>query len=285
VRKALHEKQERLDPSVAPREEEELYDRALLAAAYGDFDAAIELAIEGSKRVAPERPLGAHGRFALLRVDIEREAGREKKAASVASDFLQRRDAWRQPEGPMTAPDPTVYLTRMAARANFLSEAEVRPTRDAWYRAQTLGTPLDKARAWWLAYAMGVESEGEAREALAVRPANAPWSNHRPWMDESTGRALWVGGHRAEALPYLERTFKSCNQLEIVMSAMRTNLLYGQALEAAGDHERACEVYGTITRRWGEAKPRSVTAEEARRHAQWLGCGVPLRPGENLEQG
>jgi eukaryotic-like serine/threonine-protein kinase len=65
---------------------------------------------------------------------------------------------------------------------------------------------------------------------------------------------------------------------------MRTNLLYGRALEDKGERERACKVYGTITQRWGEAKPRSVTAEEAYRHAAGLGCGGLLRPSRNLEE-
>lgn len=53
---------------------------------------------------------------------------------------------------------------------------------------------------------------------------------------------------------------------------MRTSLLHGQALEERGEKGRACEVYGAVLARWGAAKPRSVTAEEARRRARALGC-------------
>jgi serine/threonine-protein kinase len=53
---------------------------------------------------------------------------------------------------------------------------------------------------------------------------------------------------------------------------MRTNLLYGQALEAQRDRAGACEAYRSILARWGKASPRSVTAEAAAKRVQALGC-------------
>jgi len=55
----------------------------------------------------------------------------------------------------------------------------------------------------------------------------------------------------------------------------RTSLLYGRALEERGDRAGACEVYRTLAARWGEARPRSITAEEARRRAAALRCDRP----------
>lgn len=41
--------------------------------------------------------------------------------------------------------------------------------------------------------------------------------------------------------------------------------------ERRGEKAPVCEVYGAVIKR-GEARPRSVTAEEARRRARELGC-------------
>lgn len=254
---------------------EELYDRALLAAAYGDFDAARKRTAEGLALVDALPALPAHARFALLAVDIEIEIGHPERAAAIEMDFLNRRDGW-QPGTP--SEDPTLYFTRLAARGGALSEADLGARREAWSRAWTPATALQKALRWQAAYAKGIERADEAAEALAARPADALWSSiSASTLDEDLGRALWLGGKRDEALPHLERAFTRCERLPRIMQATRADLFFGRALEERGDRGRACEVYKTILARWGKAKPRSITAADAKKRAQALGCEAKRR--------
>lgn len=50
------------------------------------------------------------------------------------------------------------------------------------------------------------------------------------------------------------------------------NDLLGQVLERKGDQAGACEAYRYVLGRWGNARPRSVIAEEARARSKALGC-------------
>jgi serine/threonine-protein kinase len=46
----------------------------------------------------------------------------------------------------------------------------------------------------------------------------------------------------------------------------------GAALEAKADRAGACDAYRMVVDRWGQARPRSVTAEHARARAVALAC-------------
>ena len=96
-------------------------------------------------------------------------------------------------------------------------------------------------------------------------------------VDAALGRALWLGGKRDEAMPHLARTFTRCDRFPTIFLMTRTSLLYGRALEERGNRGGACEVYRTLLARWGEARPRSLTAEEARRRAAALQCDAAPR--------
>jgi serine/threonine-protein kinase len=261
----------RLNPASA-RDEEETHDKALLAAAYGDFDAAKAHAEEGLRQANAQPTLRAQARFARLLVDIELEVGRATAAAAVAGDYLKRREAWQLG---LPAEDPAVYFARVAARRE--AEDEVRARRDAWVQAAAPTTPAQRAEVWALAYALGVERADEAAEALAARPADARWSILVGPVDAALGQALWLGGQRDEAMPHLTRAFTRCDRFPAIFQMTRASLLYGRALEALGDRSRACEVYRALVTRWGEARPRSLTAAEAGRRATTLGCGAAGR--------
>ncbi|MFS8066886.1 MAG: hypothetical protein ACMG6S_10995, partial [Byssovorax sp.] len=273
VAEALRQRWVRLDPPAA-REEEELHDSALLAAAYGDFEAARTQAAEGLQRADAHSTLEAHARFALLWTEIELEMGRGAAAAAVASGFLERRDAWHRG---VPTDDPTMYLARVVARTRAPSASEVRATRDAWVRAAMPVTPLQKAEVWGVAYAEGIERADEAAEALAARPEGARWPIFHQPLDASLGRALWLGGQRDAALPHLSRTFTRCDRFPTLFATARSDLLFARALEDQGERGRACAVYQTVLARWHHAKPRSVTADEARRRGLALRCELPPR--------
>ena len=270
VAEVLRQAWPRLDPSAVARADQTA-DRALLAAAYGDFDTASAHAREGLRQIDAQPTLPSHARFSVLLAEIELEAGRVKEAGAVASDFLRRREGWQFGS---VLDDPAVYLTRIAARAGAIAEPDVRARRDAWYGAATrvISVDIDRMRAWELAYGTGIEREDEALEALSAWPADIQRPSSAHGIDASLGRALWLGGKHSEAQPHLERHSLRCSRWENILPSMRADLLHGRALEARGDRDRACQVFARILARWGEARPRSVTAEEARRRGRSLGC-------------
>jgi hypothetical protein len=62
--------------------------------------------------------------------------------------------------------------------------------------------------------------------------------------------------------------------LDATMNWVHTHLYLGELDEQSGDKPSACAHYAKVLDRWGHAKPRSVTADEARAHATKLGCGL-----------
>ena len=48
--------------------------------------------------------------------------------------------------------------------------------------------------------------------------------------------------------------------------------MLGEALESKGDTQGACAAYAEVLEHWGNAKPRSKTADAARAHMKKLGC-------------
>jgi tetratricopeptide (TPR) repeat protein len=198
---------------------------------------------------------------------------------------VARRDAWRIG---MRTEDPTVYMWRILERTGDISVQELEQRRNEWLD-RTMATAatedaasttaVEKAEIWALAYVHGIEQKDEAVEALTNQPAGAHWSqlyhhylvDYYP-LDAALGRAFWLGGKHSEAMKYLERTFERCDRVPSIFVTMRSALLYGRALEEQRNKEKACNVYRDILARWGDARPRSVTAEEAERRSASLGC-------------
>jgi serine/threonine-protein kinase len=57
-----------------------------------------------------------------------------------------------------------------------------------------------------------------------------------------------------------------------IVDAMHDRFLLGQMLEQTSDRDGACAQYASILARWGNAKPRSVTADRARARSKALAC-------------
>ena len=64
----------------------------------------------------------------------------------------------------------------------------------------------------------------------------------------------------------------ACFSPDSIRSHQYAAELLGEALEAKGDKDGACVAYGEVLVHWGNAKPRSVTADKARAHMKTLGC-------------
>jgi len=84
---------------------------------------------------------------------------------------------------------------------------------------------------------------------------------------------LFLAGRGEDARSPLESSIQPCaTVLSDTRHWVRTHLYLGELDEQKGDKVAACGHFAKVLERWGHAKPRSVTADEARVHAKGLGC-------------
>jgi serine/threonine-protein kinase len=244
----------------------------------GDFEAAERRAREYMQAVAGSQAQVLHGSAALDLASVLEEMGRSAEAAKVAGDYLDQRDAWEpdpRAEDGALGYDTTPMLLRIALHGGRLSAAEVTSRRDTWLAAwKARLTPVSRNFLWIYGFARVVDTPEDARAALDVLPTYGPLPPYRPWtlVDADMGRTYLLAGRTAEALDWIERATHKCLVLHYPIEHIRSYLLLGQAREAAGDKPGACASYRMILDRWGQAKPRSVTAEQARVRIQALDC-------------
>jgi serine/threonine-protein kinase len=237
----------------------------ILGAMVGDFPRMIASTQAEEQLRAGATDESSHvdpARTALLTLE---EEGRKDEALRVADDFAKRSLAW-------TLDDPKVRLYRLYARhhAGLVDDATFRKTVGELAKE-------DEARG------MAVDTRGLRFYALAYYVTANPVELEvvRPYLDEPQegnlealrGHALMLDGRLDEALPALRAGAAACQFDPGVMTFMHAHLWLGEALEAKGDTAGACASYAVVTERWKNAKPRSVTADEARAHARALHCG------------
>jgi len=123
----------------------------------------------------------------------------------------------------------------------------------------------------------------EAREALdALTDLPLGRLDTLPAGEGALGRAYALTGDAGHAVPLLRRAIAWCGDaphafhrpvtIDWMLEVMHDRLLLGTALEQTGDRQGACEQYQAVLSRWGNAKPRSVTADTARQKSKALGC-------------
>ncbi|UQA62931.1 serine/threonine-protein kinase [Polyangium aurulentum] len=244
----------------------------------GDFDAALAKARSLEAQVAHSPYQMDHGDAARTIAELLLETGRAAEAGKVAMDFLDRRDAWEpapESEDVAMAYDATPSLLRAARSAGALGKAEVAERRDAWLAAWSArATPVAKSYLWLHGWAGTTLGPDDAKEALAARASFGPLPPYRPetMIDAAAGMTFLLGGELDEATRWLEGATRTCSALSFPLEQTRAHLWLGRAREAARDRAGACAAYRRVIDRWGRAKPRSVTAEEARSRAVKLGC-------------
>ena len=199
-------------------------------------------------------------------------------AGAVAQEPLARRDAWAPPhrvdDGAMLL-DPVPTMLGALARAGAISPAQQAAQRADWmkaWRSKTSAAYL--GHLWVQAWAVPARSHDEgvaAVEALAEfggPPAFAPTLS----TQSHVGRAYLLAGRVDDALTPLRAGASSCTVLADSIANTRGWRDLGAALETRGDHAGACQAYGVVLSRWGHARPRSLTAEDARTRSRALGC-------------
>jgi len=283
VREALRQGEEALArlpaPLAGPRQKFALRRASVNADMFGgDFAAAEKGARALAKEVASSPRQSEHGMAALSLAQILEETGRTPEAGRVALEFLDQRDAWEpepSAEDIALAADATPPLLLAAFAGGQLGRAEMMARRDGWLGAWTERvTPAARSYLWLYGHAAVTASTGDAREALGALSRLEPLPPYRPMtlVDAAVGRTFLLGGQVQEAARWLEQGARRCEALGFPVEHTRAHLWLGQAREASGDRKGACAAYRVVLDRWGDARPRSVTAEAARERSRALDC-------------
>jgi len=242
-------------------------DRIRLDVLAGDFEAA-RRASDEMERAAETTPKEAQHVLAdNLAVEIALETGDLERARRIATRFFARRPGWE--------PDPGFESTGLLAGAiarsggAYAREAE-RIRRERF--AAVLGTTVHVWLEWATIWTGEVSSREEALEALANMPDAS-----RPRFPAGAefapiGQAYLLAGRIDEAIAWLEPAAAACDVLREAFNAVHAHLWLAEAREQKGDTAGACTEYAAVLARWGAAKPRSVSADEARAHQKSLGC-------------
>jgi serine/threonine-protein kinase len=250
------------------------FDRALVAVLRGDFPAAQQELAGEAASVEKSRDEASHAVLAALQVEVLAESGQLEEARRIAEDFLSRRDAW-DPEQMATSwaidRDPTGILVRVLRRAGAMSERQARATLDA--RRDYWKVQRRYRESPWPLYARSADDRPSAEWAVE-RMGKEIHSHFNPLvaLSAQSGIALGLAGQAEQALPYLEKAVRSCDLLSHPFDHLRARLVLGQVREQKGDIPGACAAYQDVIARWGNARPRSVTADAARARTAALGC-------------
>jgi serine/threonine protein kinase/tetratricopeptide (TPR) repeat protein len=276
VQEVLRQKWSELDD--AERAQTTLDDETRLDLLAGDFASAETHARQLQSAVESDKNQSVHARPAGALVEAYSESGQTDKAAAVADDFLKRRDAWLPDpivEDFAIANDVTVLMLEAEARGGRLTAAQLAAEREAWTTRQlAVISAGHRGYLWVHGYAAHAASPTAATEALGALGRFEPLPPFAPKTiaDGALGHAYLLAGRVDDALPMLTRATRTCLAVEQPIAHTRAEFELGTALEAKGDHAGACAAYAAVLARWGHAKPRSVTADNARSRARALAC-------------
>jgi eukaryotic-like serine/threonine-protein kinase len=246
----------------------ELYDRARLDFEAGRFDEAEARAREGNRLIRADPNAQIHAQYAELLILIYTETGRPREAAKIADEYLKRKDVW---VGVSAVRGMSMLMLRTMLNAGAMSKEAFTRARTDWLEQGPKVGDTDPARLWLFAYAGAIEQREDAAEALVAFEKLPPGAFTQQLLRRYSvpiGRTYLLAGRVDEALPFLRPDHQSCRGPGL----KPLDFPLGQALEQTGDKEGACEAYAAVLDRWGEGKPRSITAEKAKARVRALGC-------------
>ncbi|WP_394850907.1 tetratricopeptide repeat protein [Pendulispora brunnea] len=207
-------------------------------------------------------------------VDLLIETGRGEAAAKLAEQVLRRKGALADGYWP-AKDEPFLWGTLLARDKITLSRWQTETDlwaarvhsnftlRQLWgYRWGPVSTIRDLAQQAWSQRPNELASAsllGERREA-------------RSQARLAEGRIALAVGENEEAVAVLESATKNCNGIHNPLYGPRAYYWLGQAKERVNDAAGACAAYDAVLKIWGKAKPRSLTADDARKRVRALGC-------------
>jgi serine/threonine-protein kinase len=261
VRDAVHTELRFVDERDRPAATEA--EERRLAMYTGDIGAAIAHALEEGRL---RREIDPGRAPELAPMVYEEEIGERSKAVRLADEYLRHHDL---------AGDGSMWALGELRLAGRVAEADFLRRRDAWVERQHA---MSDPTTWIWLYAVPALTPAQARDAVAALPRFPPLprdiGNLGDWTDreEPVGRAYLLAGDFDEAIAHLRVVAGSCGVLTNLVIYVRAHEELGEALAAKGDTPGACTEFGIVLSYWGNAKPRSVTADHARAGMQRLGC-------------
>jgi eukaryotic-like serine/threonine-protein kinase len=256
----------------------EASDRTDLDALLGDR-AELDKWLDAMDRVAEKGNDGfQYLNAAWARVEELSELGALDRAARVAGDFLDRRDSWQNDPGmdaQTIAFDVVPVMSRALARGGKIADKEFRQRRDAWIAGWRQRVSPEVAPYLWIyGYAQTTTTPAEAEEAMAALPEYSPLPPYRSSFiaDAAIGRTFLLAGRVGDAIPLLERATSRCDPFEDPFAYVHASLWLGEAREAEGKKDLACDSYQRVIKLWSGFGPKSVSLREARAKAAALAC-------------
>jgi hypothetical protein len=260
---------------IALRGLQEPRDRWSIAMADGDFVAAMAQArrhIDASQKDATSGELSRWAGVAML-ANAAHEAGALREVDGEIQALLAHSGEW--PRTGVFYADQSLPLAILRRSEGLATADDVARTRQAFRERFAATFAAHPTAAWAAVDCQGVETAEQARVAVGRKPAT---TNAGELMQQfESGRALiGIALHRAgddgAAIPWLRGAAQSCLGWQSPRAFVDAHRYLGEALEASGDDAGACEAYGFVLRHWGEAKPRSITAELVKKRASALKC-------------
>jgi serine/threonine-protein kinase len=250
------------------------FDQARVALVEGDFDLAVKEAREGDQATQSTTAEEEKSEAFQLMFGALLESGRDAAAADEAARFVARRAAW-VPGYYEALRDPTMRALAFLRDAGRIPRPTFEARRDEWVRLVS-PTASNVGDLWILGSAEPASDAAEARAALATLESHAPL-RVGAIAAAAVGRVRWLAGDPSGAAADLSRAAQACTVMIDPVRHTQALVWLGQAAAAAGDRGAACAAYTRVLSRWSAAKPRSVSADKARKAVRTLGCagGAP----------
>jgi tetratricopeptide (TPR) repeat protein len=270
VREALAKQSEKTDRDPSRKRALDITDAWELDALGGDFAAAGQAASDWMKATAGETSESILAQPYEAAMLTFLEVGDDASAVSTAQELLDRAAAWTH-DGSGRARGLAFAILE---RAKKLSAAELSRRRDAAVKdARGRLEGKDPIQLWLDFYAVPSLTKEQAIHALEVQTGfgRLPEATDVP-ESEGLGRSLLLARWYPEATMWLRKATLSCEAALDPIQFVHAHGELGHAYEEQQQDEQACHEYQVVLDRWGAAKPRSVTVDDARARMAALHC-------------
>jgi serine/threonine-protein kinase len=233
--------------------------KCALAEAAGDFEGAQSCAARVEEQCAHRA--SCHAWAWERRIKLAFERGQTRDAVSLIEAAIRASDGWI---GSRSAHTDETGVSGLRAALAVARGKPVPPEIAAIERRLDVQKPGHPLEAWQAAWGGLMFLTEKGAEAVAALPrAVESISDER--VDAEAGVALVRAGRLAEGEAVLARVVRRCDALADPLGTMRALLALGEVREKRGDVSGARAAYGRIVAAWGNAKPRSITADAARK--------------------
>lgn len=255
--------------------------RSMIAFANGDFRTALRFSADLSTLVRDRPEEGLHALAAIVHAHIAREMGERAVADPDAAAMLGSRGRWTPP--PWFAGDQSLDLSGARLAIGKMAQADYDAERSRIEKRWAAFGTTSPTMFW--SYTTfpevfwslpddpkhAVEAARRATSSSPSVPSRTEFLQGPQWQFVP-GLVLFEAGRVDDALPFLEGASSACTAFQWPGWTMAAHHLLGLARERANDIPGACRAYATVIKRWGTAKPRSVTADAVRTRWDALHC-------------